>query len=128
MPKPVVFQGAQLRCSLGLSPSTLVLQPGVAAARGKAVATVMNFQPLVNIPPFGMCISVANPQVAAATAAASGTLTPQPCLPVVTGPWMPGAGAASVQGAKLLTGDSICNCQWLGVISVSEAGTEVSAQ
>lgn len=126
MAKKLVVQGAQLRCTQGLSPSTLVVQPGAATADGKPVATVMGFLPMANIPPFGMCQSLANPQVAAATASAQGALTPQPCVPVITAPWSPGSGASSLQSTKLLTDDSTCNCQWAGQISISEPGTEVA--
>jgi hypothetical protein len=128
MAKKLVVQGAQLKCTQGLSPSTLVLQPGAATADGKLVATVMGFLPMANIPPFGMCQSLANPQVAAATAAAQGALTPQPCVPVITAPWSPGSGVSSLDGTKLLTDDSTCNCQWTGQISISAPGTELTTR
>ena len=47
-----------------------------------------------SVPPFGLCTSMANPQVAAATAAAQNVLTPQPCQPVLS-PWSPGATVTS---------------------------------
>lgn len=126
MAKKLVVQGAQLKCTQGLLPSTLVLQPDLATADSKPVATVMGFLPMANILPFGMCQSLANPQVAAATAAALGVLTPQPCIPVITAPWAPGSGVSSIAGRKLLTADSTCNCQWAGQISISDPGTELT--
>lgn len=126
--KKVVFQGAQLKCTQGLSPSTLALQAGAAAAQGKSAATVTDFLPITNIPPFGMCQSLANPQVAAATAAAQGALTPQPCVPVIGAPWSPGSQTSSSGGRKLLTDDSTCNCQWAGQISITEPGTQVTTR
>ena len=53
-------------------------------------ATIMAFKPMANIPGFGACMSPMNPQVIAATAAALGVFTPQPCIPVTTSPWAPG--------------------------------------
>lgn len=128
MAKKLVVQGAQLKCTQGLSASTLVVPPGVATGNGKPLATVMGFLPMANIPPFGMCQSLANPQVAAATAAAQGALTPQPCIPVVTAPWSPGASVASTAGVNLLTDDSTCTCQWTGQISISAPGSELTTQ
>jgi hypothetical protein len=91
------------------------------------IATVNDFQPVVNIAPFGMCQSPANPQVAAATAAAMGTLTPQPCMPMTTAPWSPGSSDVTVQDMKALTSDSKCNCTWTGSIEITDASatTEV---
>lgn len=128
MAKKLVMLGAQLTCAQGISPSSLAVQPGVATADGKPVATVMDFVSMSNIPPFGMCLTLANPQVAAATAAALGVLTPQPCIPVITAPWSPGSSVSSLQGQKLLTEDSTCNCQWTGVISISDPGTKLTTQ
>jgi len=45
------------------------------------VATIMDFKPFANIPGFGACMSPMNPHVIAATAAAMGVFTPQPCIP-----------------------------------------------
>lgn len=52
---------------------------------------IMDHISMMNIMPFGMCMSIANPTVAAATAAALGVLTPMPCIPATTSPWVPGA-------------------------------------
>lgn len=128
MAKKLVVQGAQLKCTQGLAPATLVVAPGGATADGKALATVMGFLPMANIPPFGMCQSMANPQVAAATAAAQGALTPQPCVPVIAAPWSPGAGGSTLLSTKLLTDDSTCACQWAGRISISEPGTGITTE
>ncbi len=122
MAQPVVL-GANLTCSFGLAPSTIA--PTGAArvmVEGRPAATVTDILPAVNIPPFGLCSSLANPTVASATAAALGVLTPMPCVPVVTGPWKPGTPKTTVGGQPALDSASTCQCAWGGVISVVFAG------
>lgn len=127
MPKLVV-NGAMLKCSEGLAPSNLVVLPGLVEADGKPIATVEDYKPMSNIPPFGMCKTQANPQVAAATAAAQGAPTPMPCVPVINAAWSPGAATQAIDDKKLLTVDSSCNCIWSGKIEISDAGTEVDSE
>lgn len=117
MPK-VLTSGTQCQCSFGAAPSTLVARPGVAQSTALPVLTVDQIAPTTNIPPFGMCSSLANPQVAAATSAAAGVLTPQPCIPAITGPWAPGSSNHHVMGNAAATEASRCVCNWGGVISV----------
>src|SRR5262245_31638919 len=96
MPKLVVH-GALLQCSMGMSPSSLsVLPTNKLEGAQQNAATVQDYTPMVNISPFGMCQSPANPQVAAATAAAMGVLTPQPCIPNTTSPWTPGSTTVQI--------------------------------
>jgi hypothetical protein len=114
-----VITGATLQCSLGTTPSTFAASGAVVSAT--AAAGVVTDTGPANVPPFGLCQSPANPQVAAATAAAQGTLTPQPCLPVLT-PWTPGSAEVSIGGAPALDDSSQCSCSWAGVISVSAPG------
>ena len=72
MPKLVV-SGATLACSMGSSPAKLSVLPTNETYGGSnPAATVQDMKPQVNLAPFGMCQSPINPQVAAATAAASG--------------------------------------------------------
>jgi hypothetical protein len=125
MPKLVV-NGAQLKCSQGTSPSSLTVLPlNGSTGDEQDAATVNDFVPMTNIAPFGMCQTQANPQVAAATTAAQGVLTPQPCVPVVTSPWSPGSSAVTLNGQKALTADSKCTCTWTGSIEITKPGTEL---
>ena len=125
MPKLVV-NGAQLKCSEGSSSSALkVLQSAPADADTQPVATVLDHLPIVNVAPFGMCKAMANPQVAAATAAAQGTLTPVPCVPVIPAPWTPGASVVTVDEIPALTDGSTCSCAWTGTCEVSQPGSDI---
>ena len=128
MPKLVV-NGAKLKCSEGLAPSALTVLPtGPATAGPLPAATVDDSRPTVNVAPFGLCKTQANPQVAAATAAAMGTLTPMPCLPVITAPWSPGSPVVTIGGTKALTDDSKCTCTWSGTIEITDPGSDVDVK
>ena len=81
-----VCTGAMMKCAMGMAPSTFSATPKMVMTGNMPAGNIMDFVPMMNIPPFGMCMSLANPQVAAATAAALGALTPMPCIPVPTGP------------------------------------------
>src|SRR5215471_347599 len=69
-----VSMGAMMMCSFGVAPSTLVVVVPTVLGQGPPAANIMDNIPIANIPPFGMCQSMANPTVAAATAAALGVL------------------------------------------------------
>lgn len=122
MPKQVV-NGALLQCSFGAAPSSLgVLPTNMVNVGGMPAANIMDHKPMMNIKPFGACSSITNPMVAAATAAASGVLTPQPCIPNTIAPWFPGSPTVLIGNMPALNDTSKCMCLWLGVISVSYAG------
>ncbi len=121
MPQQVV-NGALLRCSQGLAPSSLVVIPKGVSASTTASATIMDIAPMTNIAPFGMCNSSANPQVIANTAAASGVHTPAPCQPAIAGPWTPGSTRVKVRGLAALTDASTCQCAWNGTVEITAAG------
>jgi hypothetical protein len=119
----LVVAGANLQCTFGAAPSALnVLPMNRVMGAGPAAANIMDNKPMLNIPPFGMCMSMANPQVAAATAAAMGVLTPMPCLPVIPAPWMPGSPTVQIANMPALNNSSKCLCAWGGQISVLVPG------
>ncbi|HLY83036.1 MAG TPA: DUF4280 domain-containing protein [Acidimicrobiales bacterium] len=119
---PHVVSGAVLMCSFGVAPSSLTVLPDSrVTAAGQPAAKITDCQPMANIAPFGMCISLANPQVAAATSAALGVLTPQPCIPVTT-PWQPGSTSVMVAGTPALTATCTCQCAWAGQITITMPG------
>jgi len=118
-----VCNGATLQCSLGLTPSTLVVLPVKRVTTAEQPdATIMDNVPLVNIMSFGMCVSPANPAVAAATAAALGVLTPMPCIPVTPAPWVPGAPTVLLGETPTLDNQCTLSCIWGGVIQIINPG------
>lgn len=122
MGKPAATATAMLQCSFGLAPSTLnVLPIARVMIEGKPAAAITDAIPMVNIPPFGMCTSLANPQVLAATTAALGVLTPMPCVPA-TGAWVGGAVQTTIGGKPGLTLGATCTCGFGGVIQIVNPG------
>lgn len=118
-----VCNGAQLMCSFGVAPSALTVLPkNRMKTSNQPAANVMDNVPMTNIMPFGMCNSLANPQVASATSAALGVLTPMPCQPVIPGPWKPGATTVILSGQPALDSVSTLNCAWAGVITIVNPG------
>ena len=120
---PLVANGALLQCSFGLAPSSLIVTPekGVLGTN-LSIANTADHLPIQNIPPFGMCNSLGNPTVVAATAAALGALTPMPCVPVIPAPWVPGSSSAKVKTLPALAATSKCKCTWGGVIQITMPG------
>ncbi|HEY2300705.1 MAG TPA: DUF4280 domain-containing protein [Acidimicrobiales bacterium] len=117
-----VVNGAQIMCSFGVAPSVLSVLPlNRVMVGGQPAATIQDFTPMVNIAPFGMCTTLSNPTVAAATAAALGVLTPMPCVPVTT-PWRPGSVSVMIGGKPALTNSSQCQCAWGGIIAIGMPG------
>lgn len=112
-----------MSCSFGAAPSTLMVTPENKVVTTMPIATIMDNVPMKNIMPFGMCNSIANPQVAAATAAALGVLTPMPCIPNVAAPWVPGSPTVMIANKPVLNKDSKAMCLWAGVIQISNPGT-----
>jgi hypothetical protein len=118
-----VCNGATLMCSFGMAPSTLVVLPvNRVITSNQPAATIMDHIPMVNIMPFGMCMTPSNPAVAAATTAALGVLTPMPCIPVTPAPWV--VGAVNVLEGTFPTLDNVSTlmCTWGGVITVTVPG------
>jgi Domain of unknown function (DUF4280) len=114
--------GAMLTCSFGMAPASLIVLPANKVNATTAAATIMDYVPMTNIPTFGACMSIANPTVASATAAALGVLTPMPCIPVTTSPWTPGSATCMIGGFPALNNTSTCMCNWAGVITIGYAG------
>lgn len=122
MPEQVCM-GAMMACTFGVAPASLIVLPeNRVLTSNMPAANIMDNKPIVNIPPFGMCSSPSNPEVAAATAAALGVLTPMPCVPVTVAPWTPGASKTMIANMPALDNSCTLNCMWGGEISISMPG------
>jgi len=112
----LVGMGAVLQCSFGVAPSTLMVLPTNRVLTSTPVANIMDTIPFVNILPFAMCNSMANPAVAAATAAALGVLTPMPCT------WVPGGPTVLVGNMPAVNNSCKLMCSFGGVIQIVSPG------
>lgn len=118
-----VCNGATLMCSFGVAPSVLAVLPiNRTLTSNMPAANIMDHIPMVNIMPFGMCVTPSNPAVAAATAAAMGVLTPVPCVPVTPAPWVVGSPTVLLGNMPCLNNTSTLMCTWGGVITVTVPG------
>jgi hypothetical protein len=120
---PILVTGTGLlSCSFGVAPSPLTVLPQMQAQVMLPMGTSLDSKPAANIAPFGMCSSLANPAVAAATTAALGVLTPAPCVPATPAPWLPGTPNVLIGGAPALTDQCKLMCAFGGVIQIGLPG------
>ncbi len=117
-----VCMGAMIKCTFGAAPGSLMVLPASMVLTGVPDANIMDGKPMVNVLPFGTCMSMANPMVAAATAAALGVLTPMPCIPMTMAPWVPGAPTVLLGNMPALNNSSKLMCMWGGVIGIDVPG------
>ena len=118
-----VCSGAMLQCSFGVAPSALTVLPlNRVMTSYMPAANIMDHKPMVNIMPFGMCTTPSNPMVAAATTAALGVLTPVPCMPMTSSPWMPGVATVMLGGQPAVDSNCKLMCNWGGSIQVTYPG------
>lgn len=117
-----VCTGATMQCSFGLAPSVFNATPRPVLTSFMPAGVITDNVPMFNVPPFGMCTSMANPTVASATAAALGVLTPMPCVPVLPAPWAPGVPNVLIQNIPALDNNCKLMCAWAGVISILMPG------
>lgn len=123
MGRPAATATATLQCSFGVAPATLMATTApTVLIEGKPAATITDSAPMANIPTFGMCTSLANPTVAAATAAALGVLTPMPCVPATTA-WTGGATATFLGGIPALVTGAMCACAYGGIVQIVNPGS-----
>src|SRR6202165_4948588 len=120
-----VCMGAMMQCTFGMAPSSLVVLPTNRVLTDQMPdANIMDHIPLLNIIPFVIYQSPANPMVAAATAAALGVLTPMPCIPATPAPWVTGALTVLLGNQPTLDNVSALNCIWGGVITFTNPGEQ----
>ena len=117
-----VIGGATCQCSFGAT-ITLMVLPVNGVLETMPNANIMDNKPFVNLIPAGVCTSMANPAVAAATAAPPpGVLKPQPCVPVTPGPWTPGNPGVLIKNFPIVDNNSKLMCAYGGVISIVNPG------
>jgi hypothetical protein len=122
MPSYVV-QTATMQCNFGTKESNLkVPKDHKIDINDKRQANIKDHKPFANIAPFGLCGSLANPEVAAATAAHHGKLTKRPCKPVTMNPWINGKDDVLLDKDPALLNVSTLRCKWRGTIKITDCG------
>jgi hypothetical protein len=121
----LVTGSALLKCTFGVAPSSLMTLPVNHVLVNMPAANIMDHIPMLNILPFGMCSSMANPMVITATAAALGVPTPMPCIPMTMAPWIVGKPTILLGNMPALSNDSKLMCMWGGCIAINFAGQTV---
>ncbi|MDO4200396.1 MAG: DUF4280 domain-containing protein [Clostridia bacterium] len=110
-------------CIYGTGPMPLnATSAPTVLIEGKPAATIMDFAPAANVPPFVICNSPSNP----ASVAAKAVGLSAPCTPALTAPWIPGQPKVLIKGKPALTNTCKLVCALGGptpVVSITNPGT-----
>lgn len=116
----LVTSGATMRCTLGTATSLLRIPAvGAVTAGGLPVATTADHKAMVNVQPFGVCISPTNP-------GGGPNRQPPPCVPVIVTPWIPGSPNVRTGNVPILNHTCQCQCQWGGMVSILSPGQQTT--
>lgn len=119
----VVGELSLIQCMFGIVPTPLTVLPDrTVSAETMLMGNITDMAPLLNILPFGLCTSLANPEVLTATIAAFGVLTPMPCVPLIVDPWLTEALDVIVTEGPALDQTATIMCIWAGLIHIDEPG------
>lgn len=123
MDSSYVVEGATLKCSFGDSTSKFMVPvKHEVYINDKSQGNMMDFIPMANIKPFGMCSSMANPTVSLATSNAGGVLQKMPCIPAIKDPWLCCKSDVQINGFPAILSSSKLMCTWCGVIEFQDDG------
>lgn len=122
-----ITANTMMTCTFGMAPSNLIATPSKVMVGGQPVANIQTSAPMTNIPPFGLCRSPSNPQVAAMMPVPPpGVLKPQPCIPNIPGtPWAGCVSKVKWSGQLPLTSDGNLQCMWGGTIKCVSGSPKV---
>ena len=96
--------------------------PGRRLVRSARVATALSARPTPRD-------ETPTPRLIGACAPANlGVLTPMHCVPVIAGPWSPGAAITTLDDVKALDGNSKCSCAWTGIIEITDPGSAIDIE
>lgn len=119
----IVTMGATMQCNFGAAPGILIVAPtNRVLVENEPAATVMDFVPFTNIPPFGVCNSPANPAAVAAKAVGATA----PCTPAIVAPWVPGSPTVLIGNMPALNNSCKLICMLGGgapCISITNPGS-----
>lgn len=85
---------------------------------------VADYEPMVNIIPFGNCFSMLNPAVQNGEMDIEG-LQKAPCVPVITERWAGGKEDVLIEGEPALLSDCTTFCIHGGLIQIEDDGQEL---
>jgi hypothetical protein len=118
-----VCNNAVIMCSMCPVPGVLTVLPAHRTMTfNQPAANINDHVALVNIKPFGPCMSPGNPATAAATSAALGVLTPGPCKPNTPLPWTAGSPTVTLDNLPALNKSSTLTCMAGGAITIQFEG------
>lgn len=118
----MVVMGAMAKCAQGLAPAPVKFLPTSKVFAPMPAGDITGIVPMLNLSPFGMCKSLANPKVAAATAAAFGVLVPQPCIPLPVMPWAPPSPKVLMGALPAVLDSCKTMCAFAGAITIMMPG------
>jgi hypothetical protein len=118
-----VVYGATMKCTHGSQEAELKVPiDHKVDINDKRQANIKDHRPFANVPSFGLCSNLANPEVKAATARNKGRLKKRPCKPATTTPWINAKNDVLLGDEPALLSNSILRCRWKGTISITDDG------